>query len=1152
MKMRFFSMWFMVFATASVSWGAPIVSNGSFEQTDAQGRPDGWRMLFHRNSPGRFSVQKDAADGGRLLRITNPSGKAVPNVYSQLYQLVPLKPDTDYMFRFRVRGKEPRALTWALGKNWKIRFPINGITEEWQTFSFFLRVPADLMNTPESCELCLITEDRADGVELDDVEIIPMPDAIVRNGDFCGVRGGNVPCWQIGRNRNVNLGAGLDGKGVLTIRNYGFAADGVYGALYQKIKLTPGNSYLLKIRARGTGRTPEVRIGASWKQRVYFELVSTQWRDYTYEFIAPDDCDADGMMGLNVIFNAMSDCSLDKIAIEPAPLRFSGGERNRWTSADAEVAELVKRGEPGVLLRSENERYPSVLFGKLFAIGETGTLRFSAEMTDASGAARIVQLGTVEAVKPDDLLRIPYEIPLAKLPEGAYTLAFRINDRPVVSVSGVNHSFVQRQKLRLDDAVAKLNEINRKFDEYYGDRERSAYVSAPLNILNFSLERLSKLSGNAEDADEKMFYAREIDLVMPETVEALTRMEGTLTRLLAGEKLPATWSYRSSQIRQRNGWPVARAVSSDGREQSERPMVCVGFGHFEQIDKDLKKFQNIGANTVQIELCPWQIFPKKEGESDFSAFEKRYLPFFKTAWENNVSLCLLLSPHVMPGWVSKTYPEVKAKNASGFLGYEIMHPKMIEILKSYLRTVIPRIKSSPYASVIHSICLTNEPVYSSCTPENPYSRTLFTRYFTEKYGTIERFNQIARQNFKDVEALLDAVSNNPAARFEFYTFVRKMFSDWHRMQAEEIRALWPEVPLHSKIMVFGSTFDPKTGVDPELFAEFSDYNGNDNYFFHDYQNDWVRLGLTHEIQISSKPVSVVDSETHLIPDGFRSPTPNQHIYTGIFYHYITGASTLTTWLYEEIDYQEWKKDPNSGANGGIYHRPGNLAAQARAELDGMRLAPELEKFFLYKPEVALFYSPTSILQNRQYTARLHSAYQNFCYTGRRVRTLSEKQLASDAFGKTRLLFLRGATHVSRAAREGMARFVRQGGRIIADQESLRFDEFGNPAAVEFPIERCDDFSPEVLTKRIDETIPPLPFRLAGESNGAPADLFFRAVPAGDGSWLVSVINHATFSTIQAKLSGDGEWFDLIREQKTTPEMTLGPLENRLLRFTPAK
>ena len=232
--MRFFSMWFMVFATASVSWGAPIVSNGSFEQTDAQGRPDGWRMLFHRNSPGRFSVQKDAADGGRLLRITNPSGKAVPHVYSQLYQLVPLKPDTDYMFRFRVRGKEPRALTWALGKNWKIRFPINGITEEWQTFSFFLRVPADLMNTPESCELCLITEDRADGVELDDVEIIPMPDAIVRNGDFCGVRGGNVPCWQIGRNRNVNLGAGLDGKGVLTIRNYGFAADGVYGALYQR------------------------------------------------------------------------------------------------------------------------------------------------------------------------------------------------------------------------------------------------------------------------------------------------------------------------------------------------------------------------------------------------------------------------------------------------------------------------------------------------------------------------------------------------------------------------------------------------------------------------------------------------------------------------------------------------------------------------------------------------------------------------------------------------------------------------------------------------------------------------------------------------------------------------------------------------------
>ena len=43
-----------------------------------------------------------------------------------------------------------------------------------------------------------------------------------------------------------------------------------------------------------------------------------------------------------------------------------------------------------------------------------------------------------------------------------------------------------------------------------------------------------------------------------------------------------------------------------------------------------------------------------------------------------------------------------------------------------------------------------------------------------------------------------------------------------------VRRLWPGVKVHSKIMISFSPYTYVSGVDPELWAEFSDLNGNDN------------------------------------------------------------------------------------------------------------------------------------------------------------------------------------------------------------------------------------------------------------------------------------------------------------------------------------
>ncbi|WP_288561757.1 hypothetical protein, partial [uncultured Victivallis sp.] len=402
------------------------------------------------------------------------------------------------------------------------------------------------------------------------------------------------------------------------------------------------------------------------------------------------------------------------------------------------------------------------------------------------------------------------------------------------------------------------------------------------------------------------------------------------------------------------------------------------------------------------------------------------------------------------------------------------------------------------------------------------------------------------------EMLRSISKGNLAARYEFYMFSRETFAGWHRMLAEAVKRELPSMPVHTKIMVFSSPFEYVSGVDPELMSDFSDYNGNDNYFFQRgrFAADWNVSAMTHEMQISAGHASVANTENHIIPDRETRPVPNAHIYTANFQQFITGASTLITWVWADIDYDFARKHPRHDLLGNIFLRPGNLAAHAKSGLDGVRLAPEIRKFFDYEPEIAILYSPTSmILSPGSYRGEVDRLYTALCFTGYRVRFLSERQLAKGEFGKVKLLYIVGAKNISLPALGGMERFVRNGGRIVSGREALLADQYGKPLNCTFQTEKNVPLAPEMLLKQIQRTVLPLPVRLmTGHPKGSEG-IFFRMVPAGGGSWLVNLVNY-NFEPRKIELSGDGTFRDLIKETEFTPALELPPLSPLLLRFQP--
>jgi hypothetical protein len=86
----------------------------------------------------------------------------------------------------------------------------------------------------------------------------------------------------------------------------------------------------------------------------------------------------------------------------------------------------------------------------------------------------------------------------------------------------------------------------------------------------------------------------------------LAYLDGTLTPL-------AVPRYITGELgRTDYGFTGETRVRSTGTEE-ERPVFLNGYGHFNQVRKDIGKFQDFGANVIQIEIGPHRVITAKEG-----------------------------------------------------------------------------------------------------------------------------------------------------------------------------------------------------------------------------------------------------------------------------------------------------------------------------------------------------------------------------------------------------------------------------------------------------------------------------------------------------------------------------------------------------------
>lgn len=1197
LKPAFFT-WSVIWALAGFTANADNpIPNPSFEAVGADGNPAGWNITY-RLVDAKMAVAPSptAAEGNRVFRIQRKT-PYTENVYGKAETFVPVKPGVRYRISLLARGTGDNYVTLVIGRKWDIRYRI--VPDRfWRRNVFEFTLKPDQILDNGTIPLVLTCEDVTAGVELDDLQFSPaeaVPDVVgtplppekrSANGVYLSAAPGTPESawpvftfpsgasqWEGGSApspRNLKAEVSFlwdDSQGIkFKIR----VIDNVVNALSGN-EMWRGDSVQMRIEPAGKcgdgvgdddlelGFSPTTNGVSTWCWERGRALtpeeaeVTAKCFAGGYELsgilhwnLFPAFVKDQGFFSFNMIVNDSDVPGRQERSVAFLAPGIHHEKTNLFNTL------FLKGGKNGLVAIPRIAADYTRVVCDWFATGDgaSGETPFRQRITDRNGT--VTSLPELR-LRSGQLVRYTAEYDLKNIAEGPLTISAETGDGWTGICSAKKSDPLQDQIA----AMAQFRKRLRSLCERAAKDPASAVITMYERVADLQIERFDAILHRKLSTVEKQNVLKHGETIMiPELTELLNRFEA----IIDSRKdcpLPENWTMITSEQHLVDGWPTA-VMRSDRGTLEERKVYLGGYGHSACIKPEMQDFSAMGANLIDLETGPGFFFPAEGANGEFSnpVFDmfNQLAETMTAAKADNLRTMFLISPHYAPQWWYEKHPE--AKGICGFAAYEINHPETRKMISAYLDVLLPRLAQSSFRDSIFSICLTNEPNYSGGNPAEEPSQRRFAAYLRKTYGTIAELNRRSGRNFADFEAASKTAVADPAMRVQFEKWRQYALLDWHRFLAEKVRHYLPEIPIQTKIMVF-FTLDPKQlelGVDPELFSELGDLNGNDNYFYYHpggtWIADWGKSAFYHDLQWSFKPAAIVNSENHIMPDGFHGELPYGDVYTQAFQQYASGVSGLGTWVWAPYNW-----GCPEIIHGNIARRPLALVALGQATFDANRLVDELQTLRRAPAEVALLYSQTAYLWNPEgYSTAIRDLHEQLCFTGRPITFLSEKQLMNDRFGDAKLLILPNAKNLDRQAWEGIRRFVAGGGRLLFTGVPPEKDEFDRPLTPltakpeELKLQPYPHMNITALERQIASGLRPFSLGIMVDYPAGMQGIYRRTVSSEKGE-LTNLVNYNNgVRQIRFRPPAGYQVKDLISDRVIFGECTLEPLTPMLLRL----
>lgn len=502
----------------------------------------------------------------------------------------------------------------------------------------------------------------------------------------------------------------------------------------------------------------------------------------------------------------------------------------------------------------------------------------------------------------------------------------------------------------------------------------------------------------------------------------------------------------------------------------------------------------------------------------------------ENAQRNNIGVSLLLSPHYFPTDLEE---DIYTSNG-GFIKYNINADKARKVIENYLRILLVRLKEYP---ALQNICISNEPTFNTANFYDFYN-PVFKEYLKQKHGTIEALNLAygsRYSDFSEVEMPKNLTAHN-AVCYDWIEFNDRVFTDWHKWIADIIKEYLPDVPIHCKMMGYftdGTENNVREslvrGTDLELFDEFSDYAGNDTWDYIDRPYTYYTTMFLYDYQHSVTNKPIYNSEDHIIADRAMGFTPEQknHVVNNLWQGAVHGRNLSTIWVWERSE------DPKSDFYTSFLCRPDCIAAVGKTNLDLARLSEKVSALQQDKPKVAVFYSKSGRLYDKEYSKRLFQAYKTLLKNGLKVGVVSDKSI--DQLSEYEFLIVPGAENAQEKTLDMVENFIQNGGKVYYSGNAFSKNEYNNAVDNEFFLNNANSYNSEdgsqinyslesCLKKSVNMRV-----SLIDTATGkAPEDIDWQYVIHGD-SFLINIANLENGTVKNIEVYIDGEKINGMRE-----------------------
>jgi len=800
------------------------------------------------------------------------------------------------------------------------------------------------------------------------------------------------------------------GKYCALFKDNSGVAPNVYGRLSTTVSVLPSTKYELSCWARGedvNGDSMPCHLTDWISYSLNLPTGTFNWQRVSTVFTTKPD-----QWTLNLGINIANKCK--RLAIDDISLRPLGGQ-------------LQSDGVTGVILAT-----PKVIGHD--SVVETCCLLESSNRNAASVVSSVAingkQYGRKQsALKPGEN-KIEWDWNTGRSPFGKYDLTIRVidsNGKPIASGSTSFEVADSPILADLDRVQARMQEFNKLYDQC---RARGIRLDYP-TVAKTTLEQFIPLA--QKDVRSGLDYRAKWSVT--DFDHSIDNALAVMKQYLADPSLaPVTKRYRTSKVTVDGLSFTGSRVDSYGH-QDRGPVFLYGYGHFQQVRRDMSRWPGYGINLIQsAEFGPAEVFPS-EDKVDLAPV-KMLIKTLDDAAKNNVRVDFLLSVHFFPQWALLKWPDL-AKGGGGFLNYCIDAPEAKAIVEKYMRLVIPMIKDKP---ALNSICLTNEPMFNN-TVNCDNTRSLWNAYLAKVFGDISALNHRYGTSYKSFDEVPVGGCAKDPQFYDYCIFNNERFAGWHKWMADICHELAPNVPVHAKIMSTELNTDfVSAGDDHELFGQYLDLNGNDCAMFPSGNDDWPQnhwlLDTAYDMQRSFACKPIFNSENHIAPDGSTYYMGPERFRGTLWLGAIHGQSATTIWVWEHA------MDNAMGLLGSIMDRPACVEAVGDTCLDLNRYAEEITALQNVKASIAIVYSLSSMIRNgKAHADAIMRAYQAMNPCGIKIDFISERQLAAGKGAQYKLIIVPAAQYLTDSAFDGIRRLP-SSTRLLFTGDSPSMDPYG--------------------------------------------------------------------------------------------------------------